>query len=60
MILIYLLAVTPTTVVVNLLTVMGLIVGLAVFVTVLQWTIDKKVAKYKQELRLEKKEEEKK
>ena len=57
MVLIYLLAVTPT-VVTDVLVIIGFITGLAIFVTVLQWTIDKKVAKYRQELKLEKKEKE--
>ena len=56
MILIYLLAVTPTVTTINILTIVGIIAGLSVFAVVLQWTIDKKNAKYRQERELKKKE----
>lgn len=55
MVLIYLLAVTPTVTVVNVITIILILTGLAVFGSILQWTIDRKNAKYRQERDLKEK-----
>ena len=58
MILVYLLAVTPTVVATDILIIIGIIAGLSVFAVIMQWTIDKKNAKYRQDLKMEEKKKE--
>lgn len=53
MILIYFVAVTPT--VTNAIIIASMLIGIAVFGSILQWSIDRKNAKYRQEREMKEK-----